>query len=290
MMNQEFFDRLYEKLKTGLDGIAAQKLSPSLKLRDQLVLIRESLAAMSAEVSRNPFKDEQAEIEYYKVIQPRFKAELIYHVEVYNMELNAPVESPALLASHYKLCFSVCAQWMKQFKFYQLYRKLDGQELDRLYFVKAADQQSALLPVLAECDESGTAVGYLYAKFRAYELLADFIAREMGKFWPLGSAPDRDGFRFKWTGKTIDLIEVAHGLYLQGEIEKGEAGIVEFFKAFGDFFGVDLGIPKKGLDNLMDRKTIGRTRFTDRMRQSLQGKMDELERYDPDRISRRMGL
>lgn len=289
-MLSEHVNQLQQRLKTGLSEIAGKKLVAIAQLRDQLALIRELTAELSSWVSGHPFADQAAEIHYYKQIYPEFKAQQIYHVELYNMQLNAPRESPVLLAAHYKLYFSSLIDQLDNFRFYQLYRKLGGSELDELFFTRSGAAESALLPVLAESDSYGTEVGYLYARFLAAEMLWDFIAGELEKMAFTGGGKSEKGSRFKWTGKTIDLIEVAHGLHLQGAVGNGEIGIVDFFSAFGEFFGVDLGIPKKGLDNLMDRKTVGRTRFTDQMRQALHGKMDELEAYDPDRRIRKMGL
>jgi len=291
-MIKEISDQLYAKLKDGLVVLSKDDFSPHIKLRDQLALIRGLISELCSYASNHPFSDISEEVEFHKVIFPGFKSQLIYYVELYNLKLGLPLGGSSSAMEYYKKYFSGCLEDIERFSFIYNYRKLGGKELDQLYFTALGDQSSALLPVMAELDECSTAAGYLYAKFMAYELLYDFISCEVGKLFRSAAFdnPAENCQKFKWTGKTIDLIEVAHGLHLQGEVGKGQVGIVEFFAAFGNFFGVDLGIPKKGLDNLMDRKTVGRTRFTDRMRQSLHGKMDELERYDPGRAARKMGL
>nr|WP_068891215.1 RteC domain-containing protein [Pedobacter panaciterrae] len=296
-MIKERSDQLHQELKEGLAAIAGREVLPHIHLREQLVLIRACISELTGFVSAHPFSDEAEEIQFQKLILPRFKAQLIFHVELYNLQLGVPLGDVAVLAGYYHRYFDSCLGWVQQFQFYYTYRKLGAEELDGLYFTASGNQRSALLPVLAELDDHSTAVGHLYAKFLAYELLYEFMAGELEK---LLSETDRtagcksnDVSRkpgFKWTGKVVDLIELAHGLHLEGQINNGKAGIVDFFKSFGEFFGVDLGIPKKGMDNLMDRKTMSRTRFTDKMRQSLHGKMDELERYDPDRVLRKMRL
>lgn len=295
-MIQEFSDQLFKKLKSDLLAIVPENTLPHISLRDQLALIRGCISELTTYVNVHPFLEASEEIQYQKLILPMFKAQLIYHVELYNLQLGAPLGDAAIVGAYYRGYFMSCLDWVEQFKFYYLYRKLEAEELDELYFTTSGNQRSVLLPVLAEMDGYSTAVGHLYAKFLGYELLYEFMAGELKKLVS-GSddgnaGGDRGSFKsgFRWTGKAIDLIEVAHGLHLEGQINNGKAGIVDFFKSFGEFFGVDLGIPKKGMDNLMERKTMSRTRFTDKMRQSLHGKMDELERYDPDRRLRKMGL
>jgi len=296
-MIKEVSERLYQELKEGLSAISGQDLLPHIGLRDQLALIRDSISELSRVVIEHPFSDEAEEIQYQKLILPLFKAELIFHVELYNLQLGVPLGDAAVVGAYYCRYFGSCLDWVQQFQFYYTYRKLGAEELDGLYFTASGNQHSVLLPILAELDDYSTAVGHLYAKFLAYELLHEFMVGELEKRLPTTGRADgckssgascKSGL--KWTGKVVDLIELAHGLHLEGQINNGKAGIVGFFKCFGEFFGVDLGIPKKGMDNLMERKTMSRTRFTDRMRQSLHGKMDELERFDPDRALRKMGF
>lgn len=289
-MMQEFSEQLFEKLKDGLLVISSERALPHIRLRDELVLIRGMIGKLGAYVSVHPFSSEAEEVVYHKSVFPRFKAQLIYHVELYNLQVGLPLGGAGVLMEYYRRYFSVCLEDVERFRFVYTYRKLGGDELDALYFTALGDRSSALLPALAELDACSTAVGFLYAKFMAYELLYDFIATEIGKLVPAASVHASAKAKFKWTGKTIDLIELAHGIHLENQVGNGELGIVDFFSGLGEFFGVDLGIPKKGMDNLMDRKTMSRTRFTDRMRQSLHGKMDELERFDPDRVVRKMRL
>lgn len=299
-MMTEMSERLYKELNEGLAAIAGQDILPHLRLRDQLALIRGVLAELGRYVDAHPFENVTEEIRYHKVIYPKFKAQLILQVELFqvqsDMSLDGSVDRVGVVA-HYREYFRVCLAFIEQFRFQYLYRKFGGEELDGLYFTDLGDQRSALVPVLAEMDERSTAVGYLYAKFMAYELLYEFISVELAKLVPaVGGSPGGNGGggvgsrAFKWTGKTIDLIEIAHALHLSDEVENGNAGVVDFFKSFGDFFGVDLGVPKKGMDNLMDRKTIGRTRFLDKIRGAMHDRMEELNAYDPGRRLRKMRL
>jgi len=105
----------------------------------------------------------------------------------------------------------------------------------------------------------------LFARFIAYEQLFRYVLHLIeGKQTP-----------FQWTGPVIHLIEIAHGIHLNEQVNNGEAGIVEFFDGLGQFFGVDLGVPKKGFEAIHARKKMSKTHFTDRMRDKLTERMDE---------------
>ncbi|WP_256006798.1 RteC domain-containing protein [Pedobacter deserti] len=293
-MMQEFSKGLLEKLQTELMEVRVGTLLPHARLRDQLALIREAIGKLRAYVREHPFDSEDQEISYYKQILPAFKSEMIYQVEIYNLQSDAP-SGVTDLSEYYRQSFASQMAFLNQFWFYYRYFKLKAEELDSLFFTADGGARSALVPVLAESEEYGTAVGYLFAKFKAIDRLQEFVRQKSEELSAVGYRAAASGKNtprpaFKWTGKIIDLIEVAHALYLSDEVNNGNAGVVDFFKAFGDFFGVDLGIPKKGMDNLMDRKTIGRTRFLDKIRSCMHERMDELLAYDPDRMRRKMGI
>ncbi|WP_410479160.1 RteC domain-containing protein [Pedobacter miscanthi] len=48
---------------------------------------------------------------------------------------------------------------------------------------------------------------------------------------------------------------------MSGQIENGKVGITEFFERMGRCFEIDLGIPKRGFDDLSTRKRLSRTHF-----------------------------
>jgi hypothetical protein len=123
-------------------------------------------------------------------------------------------------------------------------------------------------------------MGYLSARFKAYELLGHYILMRLEDLEPAlpGAKPSS---AFKWTGETINLIELAYGVHLNDQVNGGKLGIVEFFEGLGDFFGVDLGIPKNGFKDIKKRKRLSKTHFTDRMRDKIIDKIDEEDSWKP---------
>ena len=114
-MIKERSDQLYRELKDGLAAIAGQDLLPHIRLRDQLVLIRSCICELTQWVSEHPFSDEAAEIQYQKLILPLFKAELIFHVERYNLHLGVPLGDVVVLADYYRRYFGSCLDWVQRF-------------------------------------------------------------------------------------------------------------------------------------------------------------------------------
>lgn len=85
----------------------------------------------------------------------------------------------------------------------------------------------------------------------------------------------------RWTGEKVNLIELAHSLFVSGQIENGKVGITEFFERMGRCFDIDLGIPKRGFDDLSSRKRLSRTHFLELLREGLERKFDDADAFDP---------
>jgi len=269
---RDFFERELEGLHQALKNLEGKDWAPLERLREELSLIRACQQRIHDEVRTNPFENETDEIEYHKQLYPRLRALHIFRVEVYLLEKDLPPLGQENTKAYYAEQIRRIFTDIRRYEFSYTYFKLKATELDCLYFTAKGNRQSALLPVLAEPEISHTTeTGYLFARFMAYEMLFRYIVGRLEN----AKQP------FRWTGETINLIELLHGVYLNGQINNGEVGIVEFFNGMGEFFGVDLGIPKKGLEALMKRKKLSKTHFTDRMQDKLNERMDaelDLER------------
>ncbi|HEK19759.1 MAG TPA: hypothetical protein ENO28_04825 [Bacteroidetes bacterium] len=280
-MTREFSDEQFIKLQTELKKTAAKELLPHLKLNEELTHIRNALYALSDYVRNNPFEDVKKEIDFHKHIYPAFRCLHIYHVEVHDLINGIPYGDKRMMRRYYSSRLELVTTDIGRHTLHHQYFKLKATELDELYFTAQEDRFSVLLPVLSEADGAHTtAMGYLSARFKAYELLSHYILMKLEELEP--TLPGRPKSTFKWTGETINLIELAYGVHLNNQVNEGKLGIVEFFKGLGDFFGVDLGIPKNGFKDIKKRKRFSKTHFIDRMQHKILEKIDEEDAWRPD--------
>ncbi|WP_029279674.1 RteC domain-containing protein [Pedobacter borealis] len=63
--------------------------------------------------------------------------------------------------------------------------------------------------------------------------------------------------------------------------DNGKVGITEFFERMGRCFEIDLGLPKRGFDDLSSRKRLSRTHFLEVLWERLNKKFDDADAYDP---------
>jgi len=293
-MLKQFSGELYARLSKELEGIRAKETQPLKRLSGCLAAVKTALEKLKDWVKAHPLVRQEDEIECFKVVKPRFYALLIYYVEAFNLENRQPVGTPEMLKSYYEGELGYFGRLFRQYAFYYEYFRLGMEEMDGMLFVRGAEIQQTLLPEVPQVDpDFATGMDYLFAKFIAYERLQQEVTEKIKRLNPAPAvvATGKTRGPFKWTGEVINLIENAHGILLTGQVNNGEVGIVEFFNGMGEFFGVDLGIPKKGLEALMKRKKLSKTHFTGRMQDKLNERMDaELDLEREKRRKNKMGI
>lgn len=287
-MLSNFMTKLSKQLTDGLAEIYAKKLSAEKHLSAALQLIRGLLRSLREQALLKPFPDKDTEIHFFKVIKPQFLSAKIFELERYNLEQGKPAGTPEMLASFYHHELEIIRHFLTRYAFLYQYYRSGLTELDNLYFIRGAEVPSVLLPEFGEPDPEFSSCGdYLFGKFKAFEQLQVYITERIAKLTALPNNANRSVKPFRWTGEIVNLIELGHGVHLNAQVNDGEVGIVEFFEGLGQFFGVNLGIPKKGFDDLKKRKRLSKTHFTDRMREALTRKMDDEDALDRNRRSER---
>lgn len=272
--------RAFTVLEEDLKILSQSKGHPTAILREQESQV---IAVLGDLRILHPFDDPVLEINFHKHLYPNFRSLLIYYQEKHLVCSALPHENLCLLKRHYQGELQRIARFFDAYAFHYKYFILKGQELDVLFFTENGDSQNVLLPVVPAYESAdSTVTGELFARIMAYERLRTDLLSLLYELEPkpILSSTTIDRFGklrkpFKWTGETINLIEVAHAIHLNKQINEGEIGIVEFFEGLGEFFGVNLGVPKKGFDNMKSRKRLSRTQFLDLMRDSVLKKMDD---------------
>jgi hypothetical protein len=262
----EFFEGEMSRLNAALQKLSVNDWTPLHRLREEMHLVRQAQQRVHEQVKAHPFGTEAEEIAYHKELYPQLRALHIFRVEVYLLLKDVPPLGKKRKKTYYLEQMDHLFAYVRRYEFLYTYFKLKADDLDQLLFTDKGNRQSVLLPILADPEITHTTeTGYLFARFIAYEQLFRYVLHLLeGKQTP-----------FQWTGPVIHLIELAHGIHLNEQVNHGQTGIVEFFQGLGDYFGVDLGVPKKGFEALHARKTMSKTHFSDRIRDSLIAKMDE---------------
>ena len=286
-MLREFSDALYIQLTEELGAASSLQNDHQRFLTTNLSLVRGYLHQLKRYVLENPFESKEEEIWFFKYQKPRFYQWEIYYHELYTINSHKPLYRTKALVRYLTSQLEYFDRLFKLNEFQYQYYRMDATEMDEMYFVRSNVQPAALTPELPEVDSSfATGMDYLFAKFMAYETLKKEMAKELYLIEYSGLSPDisqheKSEKNCRWTGEVVNLIEIAYGIYLNKQINEGEIGINDFFGRLGAFFGVNLGVPKRGFEDLKARKRLSRVHFIDRMGEAILKKMDEQDTYNP---------
>ncbi len=287
-MLQQLSEKLYLKFKNELEATYALGQTEIKKLLACIALVRKYLRLLRELVEQHPFSDGQDEINFLKHIKPRFSCWLIYYVERYGMYNSRPLESVKALLRHYTEQLRYLRHFFRQNEFYYQYYKMAAVEMDYLYFVRGTEVPSILVPEVPEVDPSfGTAMDYLFTKFRAYEKLQEYLLEEISRLSRHTESPTVEsvarGVSLKWTGDKTNLVEVIYGLFYTGQLNNGNASVADIIKWMEQQLQIDLSRSYKNFIDIKNRKRDSPTKFLDKMKAFILQRIDEDNAYRPNR-------
>jgi hypothetical protein len=79
----------------------------------------------------------------------------------------------------------------------------------------------------------------------------------------------------KWTGNTINLAELAYGIWLTGQINHGNVSVNQVVGWLEKQLGVKIGDPHRRWQSIAARKRVGPFVFVDEMKDALVKRLEE---------------
>jgi hypothetical protein len=250
-----------------------------------LKLVRAALKKLRDHLKNHPLKAEAEKIEFYKYLKPAIESLYIYELELYNVTASAPVGDLNVVHAFYREELQLVQRFFRHIAFHYRYYQLKATELDSLLFMPGSPVQSVLIPEAPELDpEFATSGSYLFAKIQAFEMLQTYLVRK------LKGDPVKTGGEIisqaldslpQWTGEQVNLVELAYGLYYSGQLNHGNAEVKDIIALLELVFRIKLNSAYHVFGNIRRRKMYSPTRFLDKMRDSIQQRVDDDLAYKP---------
>jgi len=288
-MNNNLYEELFLRLELSIRHLSDGGMKPAALLAAVLNLIREALAELRALVLSAGFPSVDAEVDFFKRIKPKFTSEKVFALEVYNLSVSQPVgglERLELLRPFVEEELRYVRRFFNQFGFLYQYFRSGAVELDHLYFVRGAQVPVVSVPEMPELDPLfATAGDYLFGKFMAMERLQEHL---LGMLMPVPAmvhgAPrmTRPRRELRWTGDTINLVELGFGIHDTAQLNEGQASLSEIFSWLEEQLHVKIGRPSRRFEELEGRKRLSKTDFLDWMRNEINLRIDRKNTYDPE--------
>jgi len=284
-------EELYVQLEDELESINGTLKSGFEKFSDSLFVINTQINQLKKLVSEQQFTSETEEITFFKNIFPKFYSWMIYTAEEYSIISAVPVGTEQMLRDYYLQELAIVKRNFNQSQFTYQYFLQGETALDEDYFLrKNFNPNHPGLTALFTENKTATNQGYQFAKFRAGEMLQDFLINRIRLLY---KTPDNvllaellTGTKRRWTGEKINLIELAYGIFYTGQMNDGKAEINDIVSWLEESLQVDLGRAYRKFVDIRRRKTLSYTKYLDEMRNAIHLKIDENDRYKPKPFKR----
>lgn len=269
-MNQ-FIPKLNIELNSKLHAIDIEETDLILKAQKSIICIRDILSKLRTFIVSYPFKTEEEEIYFFKVIKPEIVSQLIYHVKINNFESKRPLGSLEIQQSHIlNELEKLTTYFNNHLDFYRYYR-MNSTFLDDKFFVRGReDLHLHLENLMVHIDpDFSTSQDYMVAKVKANDRLEVYLKTELeilskkasNPYWLQPSSVNNN--LFHWTDSKTALVELIYAICASGSLNHGKCEIRELTVFFEQIFNVRLtdiyrtyleikvrSIPTKYIDNL----------------------------------------
>lgn len=284
-MYREIYNPFIDKLNAGLSDLNAKNNDPLKRFREALLLIRELLRQLRELVISVPFISAEQEIYFFKKVKPLFRSAMLYEHFIYTLKLNVPSGTRDTVIAYYEQELVLIQRFISLNKFYYEYYKCELVELDHFLFIRGAKMPSVFISEVPEHDpEFSTELDYLFAKIMAYERLEQAILESLGllvdsglSFKAAGAVKDLPAVLssgLTWTGESINLVEVAYGIWLTGQLNHGNAGIAQIIRWLEESLQVKIGRAFRRWTEISARKNLSPTKYLDSMKKAI---LDRIE-------------
>lgn len=287
---KEVYEELFAQFVYALSGISVAGLNPVEVLSLYLALVREHLSVLRERVLEFGFSSVLEEIWFFKVLKPKFVSEKIFRFELYGLEMGRPVGTVEMVRGFWLEELGLVRRFFSQYAFLYQYYRSGAVELDGVYFVRGAELPRGMvvegLDVVDFDAGFSTAMDYLFAKFMAFERLQGYLLEMIEG----GFCSAREGFGLgrhvrplRWTGDSINAVELGFALHDTGQLNDGKATLTEIFEWMAHSLNIVIKKPHRRFDEIEGRKIISKTDFLDQMRLSILNRIDKKNEYDPDK-------
>ena len=240
-------------------------------------VVKSALIDLKNYFVKNPFSDQNAQIQFFKYEKPVFYGEYIYALELFTIESNKPHGEKLVVRNYYEQELGFIKRFFDQYRFLYQYYLLDGIELDAIYFTPGSKDTDLFLPDVPDLDSDFSTPGdFLFAKFIALERLQDYLITLLYQTADNQNlVQNGDVANLRWTGETINLVEIAYGIWLTGQVNHGNASITEIVEWLEIHFKVKIGLPFRRWFSISKRKRISQTKFIDEIKEAILKRLDE---------------
>jgi hypothetical protein len=231
------------------------------------------------QVIGNSFTGMDTEIQFFKEVKPFFESRLIYHKELYWLYNYRPAGGEQAFQKRLEKLLKRIRKFYKRHCDFITYYQEHQTYNDQRCFLRSQYDWRLHRDTHEPWNGTGFCTNYdhILAQLLAYEELEKYVQQlnNISAIEMPHTASQNHTF-LQWTGQKTSFVELVYGLYLQGVFNHGKSTLAEIAGKLAAIFN----FPPVNVYNIYSqicmRKT-DRTRFLDKLRDDLNGKMDDDE-------------
>lgn len=281
-MIKDLAELLFKEERLELDAIdnsSDQSITGQRKARVETT--SNYLIQLKERVLNYSFTSKEEEICFFKETKPKFSSLLIFYSNIERIEIDKPEGSLSHLKGYYENELKTIKSFFEGNRQIYAYYRSEADYLDSKLFLRGVkDPPRWLCKIRVDQDERfSTAGDYMFARIMATEQIARYLENSITglDFHPFAE----NDIETNWTGESINLLEVAYGVYYTGQVNQGKIGIGELVRKFEKVFNVSMGRPYRRFAEIKQRKRLSRTQYLDNMIKSINKKIDDDDAYHP---------
>ncbi|HVW96690.1 MAG TPA: RteC domain-containing protein [Mucilaginibacter sp.] len=278
---REFASDLYARMSEALEQLTITSDNILQRAERSYRIVESTLKQLKEYIVHYNFKGKQEEIDFFKEVKPMFLKELIYFMEVFQVESWKPPVGREDEITHYMIGAKRVDLYFKRYnELYTYYRK--GSALhDELYFLRRGCTADLITPIsISDMDPNFSTVhSFQFAKMQAYEQFSSYLQNCIYRLeHPEAHTNHTNERKFTnlWTDTKAALIELAYAIHSRGAVNNGKTDVKHIIQDLELIFNVQLGNYYRTFQSMRIRKK-GRTPFLDTLKISLEKRMDDTD-------------
>lgn len=271
------FEKLLNDLREEL-SLNASISAPIERFNGAVKIIDKALLALKDYLATHQLTV-QEEIFIFKEVKPQMEAFRVEEGLRFSILNYKPVGTPKVQIKYMGEELVSLQSLFRRNGFYYQYYKNGFDELDNLFFLRGSGSLALPIPEIPDVESDfSTPVSCLYSKFMGFERVQIFILKEINKLKPLNGNPVPANLEeeetLRWTGDVINIIEVAYGIWLTGQLNNGNASLSQIVRWLEGHLDVKLGNVQKRFTEMERRKRVSTTKYLDQMSDAVKHKLE----------------
>ena len=265
---KEFAHELYVTMQAKLEEVELSPKDSIVKESCFIEIVKSHTYGLKNYLYQYEFSTPQEEIYFFKNIKPKFVSLLLFHTELFEIEMSKPLEKECIV-KYYMQTIQKGQAFVNANMEYYRYHHMGSTYLDSKYFL--SDRNNETGNDVIYDSRFCTPFDQKFCVLRAHELLKEHLTKLIDK---LTCPEQREPNALQWTGPKISLIELMYALQESGVFNKSATDVKMIATYFEKVFNVDLGNYYRTLQDIRGRKNR-KTAFLDELKSKLGERLGE---------------